>query len=240
MLPQPGDLERVLRGINQEVLYGSGLVSPDDAMQIFRNLDASWVHDGNASSPHAKLTSGKCSNAYFNCTIPLSYPFLSELFAASLAHRIRKQYSGKVDWVIGSPMAGITFAHDVARMLGAKRSAFVEKDPDNKGHFLWKRLQIPEGDTVLQVEELTTTSFTLCGVRDAIDEQNDYPVDWIDNVGILVHRPPELPVKSYDGRPIVPLIEQAVWAVPQEECSLCANGSKRYRPKQHWSELTGK
>lgn len=238
--PQSGELQEAFRGVSQEVFYGSASISPEDAMRIFSNLNASWVHDGDPKSPHAELTSGKCSNGYFNCTIPLSFPLISAYFAEALGRRIRKQYKGEVDWVIGSPMAGITFAHDVARVLGAKRSAFVEKDPDNQGKFLWKRLVIPEGDKVLQIEELTTTALTLCGVREAIDEQNEYPVDWIDIVGILVHRPSELPVGSYDDRRIVPLIEQEVWAVPQDECPLCAGGSKRYRPKQHWAELTSK
>ncbi|MEW5907664.1 MAG: hypothetical protein AB1643_00560 [Patescibacteria group bacterium] len=148
----------------------------------------------------------------------------------------------RVDWVIGSPMAGITFAHDVARAISAPINMCVEKDPtDPKGKkMIWKRMAIPEGDSVLQIEELTTTAHTLNEVERAIREGNPNPVNFLPYVGILVHRPPKLPIDYYGKRLIVALIEKEIWAVPPEECALCKQGSKRLRPKTHWKELTGK
>lgn len=140
-------------------------------------------------------------------------------------------------------MAGITFGHDVARTLGASIFMFTEKDPDpdKKGAMLWKRMVIPEGATVLQVEELTTTAKTLNAVQSAVDTGNHpTPVNWLHWIGILVHRPPILPVARYSNRGVIPLIEQAIWAVDPSKCSLCQSGSTRYRPKTHWKELTGK
>lgn len=216
-------------------------VSVEEMLDWFDACDAAWVHSGNPSDPHAELTSGKCSNGFFDCLRVLKYVNLSEILATQLARKIRAAIGEqRVDWVIASPMAGITFGHDVARALGARIFMFTEKDPNDKDAMLWKRMAIPEGETVLQIEELTTTAKTLNAVQTAVNTGNPTPVNWLPYIGIFVHRPPQLPVGSYGDRQVIPLIEKAVWAVDPGECQLCANGSVRYRPKTHWAELTGR
>ena len=210
-------------------------------LEWFDICDAIWVHNGDPAKPHAELTSGKCSNAFFDCLRVLKFVNLSEILANQLARKIRSVIGDtRVDWVIGSPMAGITFAHDVARVIGAPISAFVEKDLSDPDKMLWKRLAIPEGKNVLQIEELITTSKTTNAVQAAINESNPNPVNWLPVIGVLVHRPPKLPVSEYGGRQVIPVIEREVWAVSPEDCPLCKAGSVRYRPKTHWRELTGK
>lgn len=212
-----------------------------EILNWFSLCDAYWKHTGNSKDPHAELTSGMCSNGFFNCLLVLQYVNLSDILANQLTRRIRAVIGDqKVDCVIGSPMAGITFSHDVARALGASISMFTEKDPKQKRKMLWNRVVIPEGKTVLQIEELTTTSETLNAVKEAVDSENPNPVNWLPCVGIFVHRPPKLPVDSYGDRKVISLIETEVWAVDPSECPLCKAGSIRYRPKTHWPELTGK
>lgn len=104
---------------------------------------------------------------------------------------------------------------------------------------------IPETDNALQIEELTTTAHTLNEVERAVREGNKdgekkVSVNFLPYVGILVHRPPKLPVTHYGNRQVIALIEKEIWAVPPDECPLCKAGSKRLRPKTHWKELTGK
>lgn len=210
-------------------------------LKWFDACDAYWMHTGNSKDPHAELTSGMCSNGFFDCLRVLKYVNLSEILANQLAHKIRKKIGNqKVDWVIASPMAGITFGHDVARALRASIFMFVEKNPIRKDEMLWNRMAIPKGETVLQIEELTTTSKTLNAVKLAVDIGNPYPVNWLPYVGIFVHRPPKLPVNYYGNRKVIALIEKEIWAVHPDECPLCKEGSIRYRPKSHWRELTGK
>ena len=211
-----------------------------EILRWFELCDAAWYHSGNPKDPHAELTSGLCSNGFFDCLRVLKYINLSDILAHQLAREIRVAIGNQqIDWVIGSPMAGITFAHDVARALGAPINMFVEKDPNNPGEMLWNRTVIPEGANVLQVEELTTTAKTLDAVQRAVDQGNPYPVNWIPRIGILVHRPPSS-VDYYGEREVISLIEKEVWAVPRDKCLLCEAGSKRVRPKTHWKELTGK
>ena len=145
----------------------------------------------------------------------------------------------KVDWVIGSAYAAITFSYEVADALMAIHG-YTEKDPsDPKGkRMAWRRMTIPAGANILQIEELVTTSGTFQEVRRAVEEGNTEPVNFLPEVGVLIHRPPKLPA-DYGDRRIVALVEKEVWAV-EPPCSLCEAGSPRYRPKSHWRELTGK
>lgn len=224
--------------------YRKELCSEAELLHVFKLCNAYWYHDGDPKRPHAELTSGLCSNGFFDCLRVLKYLAFSELFAAQLSIKIEEFLKQHMlpypSWVIGSPMAGITFAHDVARELEAPINMCVEKDPTNPKKMIWNRMQIPNKEVVLQVEELVTSAHTLNEVERALLFGNGGPVNFLHLVAILVHRPPKLPVTHYGRRAVVALIEKEIWAVPRSECPLCVQGSKRLRPKQNWAELTGK
>ncbi len=217
-------------------------LSEEAIFRIFNHCDASWVHDGDAKKQHALLHSGKHSNGFFNCLEVLNRIDFCEVLAAQLASRIRKVIGvTKIDWVVGSPMAGITFAYAVGKALGAERFCFVEKDlKDDKKKIC--RQHIPEGETVLQIEELVTTADTMREVKEAV-ELTSGQVNWLPVVGILIHRPPKLPIAEYDGRRPISLIEKEIWAIDPDKCPLCAAGSEAIKPKtppENWGILTGK
>lgn len=221
--------------------YVDKILTEKEILDCFDACDAVWVYDvSNLKAPHAELTSGKCSNAFFDCMRVLRYPNLCEIFGFQLVRKLKEAGREKVDWVIGSPYAGITFSHEVAKGFDAIH-AFPEKDPSDpeKKRMLWRRMQIPKNAIVLQAEELITTSGTFKEIRRAVEQGNFDTVNWLSIVGALVHRPPKLPV-SYDGIEIVSLVETEVWAVEQKDCPLCAVGSPRYKPKANWAKLTGK
>jgi len=237
-MKRPETLEGLLAFDPEE--FHDIVVPEEEILHWFELCDAAWYHSGNPKDPHAELTSGYCSNGFFDCLRILKYTNLSDILANQLARQIRKVIGDKrIDWVIGSPMAGITFAHDVARALGVPINMFVEKDPNNSGEMLWNRTVIPEDANVLQVEELTTTAKTLNAVQRAVDQGNPYPVNWVSYIGILVHRPPSL-VDYYGNREAISLVEKEIWAVPKNKCSLCKAKSKRYKPKTNWEKLTKK
>lgn len=217
-------------------------LSEEQILQWFDLCDAAWVHDGNPQKPHAELTSGKCSNGFFDCNRVLKYPRFNKILAFHIARKLRTNglIKANVDWVIGSPYAGITISYDVADFFNAIH-AFPEKDPsDPKGKkMIWRRLVIPKGAKVLQIEELITTSGTFQEVRRAVEEGNSEPIEFLPEIGVLVHRPPKLPA-DYNNRKVIALLEKEVWAVEPDECPLCRAGSKRLKPKANWAELTGK
>ncbi|XOA42848.1 MAG: hypothetical protein ACKKMO_03595 [Candidatus Nealsonbacteria bacterium] len=230
-------------GLNPRA-FDTKVLTEKDILHWFNLCDAFWFHDGDPKKPHAELTSGMCSNGYANCPEVLKHPNLNEILALQLVRLLRENRIGKVDWVIGSAYADITFSYEVAKALGAIHG-FTEKDPTEpkKKRMLWKRMTIPAKAKVLQVEELITTSGTFKEVRRAVREGNSEQVNFLPIVGVLVHRPPKLPIDyeiDDEKIKIISLIEKGMWAVDPSECSLCKAGSPRYRPKSHWKELTGK
>jgi len=234
--------------------FADEVISEREILKWFEACDAVWIHDGRGGSPHAELTSGKCSNGYFNCSNVLKYPNLTEILAQQLyleiGVRLRKtDLLDKIDYVIGSPYAGITYSYELAKAFGAVHG-FTEKDPQsgNKKAMKWKRDSIPEGATVLQVEELVTTSGTFQEVRKAVRRDNKNDVNFLPFVATLIHRPVKLPTLypiEDNGEKteieIISLINKEIWAVDQEDCPLCKKGgSERLRPKENWFKLTNK
>ncbi len=241
--------------VNDLMYYNPGdfddtILTQEEMLGWFEATDAYWLHDGDPKKPHAELVSGLCSNGYFFCPRILKLPNINEILAqqlGSVLDRLGVREKG-VTWVVGSAYSAITFSYEVAKALGpGVCHGNTEKDPENPKKQVWKRLTIPERATVLQVEELITTSKTFRLVREAIRKGNKEYVNFLPIVGTLVHRPPKLPIGyeiDDEGKKvklqIVPLIEKEVWAVDPSECPLCKAGSKRLRPKTHWKELTGK
>ena len=242
------NLKRILetygiKGLNPDDFIGVDL-SQKEILMILEACDAVWIHDGDPRKPHVELTSGLCSNAYFNLSKVLQYPNIVQI----LAHQLTRKLSEKgitwseVDWVVGSPYAAITFSFEVARQLGVLHG-FCEKAKEDPKKMVWKRFEISEGQRVLQVEELITTSSTFRKVRKAIEEGNPLKVEFLPIIGTIVHRPPKLPVEYEIDREkikIVALVEKEVFATQPEKCPLCKKGSKRLRPKENWKELTRK
>lgn len=215
-------------------------LTQEEILKWFELCNAVWIHNGNPLFPHAELSAGLCSNGFFESQGVLENPNLSEILAHQLIMKLQKIGIKKPDWVVSSSYAAMTFGYEVARQIGAT-FGFTEKDcSDSKGkRMLWRRRTIPEYSTVLQIEELGTTSNTFREVRRAVTEGNSKTVCFLPTVGMLIHRPPQLPV-DYGECNVVSLIEKGIWAVDPTKCSLCEAGSKRYRPKTHWVELTRK
>jgi len=221
------------------------ILSEAGILKCFDACDAAWMHDGNPESPHAELTSGKCSNGFFDCMRVLCHSNLNEILARQLVRKLKAEnLIDKVDWVIGSPYAAITFSYEVAKALGAVHG-FAEKDPiviptdPKRKKMLWQRMGIPKDAAILQIEELITTSGTFKEVRLAVEKGNPEPVNFLPVIGTLVHRPPKLPA-DYGDIKVISLIEKTIWAVEPKDCPLCKQGSKPLRPKTHWAELTEK
>jgi len=218
------------------------IVLPETIISWFQNQDAFWQYQGSPDpkNPHAELTSGLCSDGFIDCLRILCYPNVAEILGFQLAQKMQPYLIrvGKVDWVVSSAYAAITFGHEVAKAVGAK-FMFTEKDPsDPKGKkMLWQRITIPEGSVVLQVEELITTSGTFHEVRRAIQEGNSEAVNFVPVIGALVHRPETLSVK-YGDLKVVALIEREIKNWNPADCPLCRVGSPRLRPKKNWAQLT--
>ncbi|MBU4204973.1 hypothetical protein KKE19_03685 [Patescibacteria group bacterium] len=215
-------------------------MSAETILGWFEVLDAGWLYQGDPdpAKPHAELTSGKCSNGYFDCRRVLCYPNLSEILAISLFNKLK--ISGiRPQAVVGSPYSAITFSYEVARQFGIPHF-FAEKDPaDPKGKAMVWKGEIPGGSKVLQVEELITTLGTTQAVRQAVVEKNPEPITVLTIVGTCIYRPDKLTADLGD-RQIIALVGKEVSVWDPEQCPYCKVGSPRVRPRGNWTQLVGR
>ncbi|MFC1595211.1 hypothetical protein ACFL3E_02175 [Patescibacteria group bacterium] len=227
--------------LNVPDYYSDRDISEDELSHIFTLCDALWLHSGDPKQPHAELTSGKCSDGFVDVLRVLCFTNLCEIFGNMLVNNFRRYMGSQLkttnaDWVIGSDHAGADLSHSVALELLSKHD-FTEKGPDKTQ--VWKRFTIQPEEVVLQVEELITTTKTLRAVREGIRNGNPYPVQFTPVVMTLVHRSDTY---EFEGFPILYGIHYDIKTWEPKECPLCAQGSKRMRPKtiEGWAKLTGK
>ena len=224
-------------------------IGEEQIRYIFEICDALWLRHEDPEAPHVGLTSGMCSDGFVDVLRVLRYTQFCQLFAKMLADKF-KEYSqhyarelgqpfwswSDADWVIGSDHAGATISYAVAAELQAQHD-FTEKGP-NKTQ-AWKRFAIEPEESVLQVEELITTTGTLQAVREGIIAGNPNPVKFLPVALTLIHRSAQY---EFEGGPILYLahFDIRTWDSP-DVCPLCLGGkSKRItEPKKHWAELTG-
>ena len=217
------------------------MMTEEEILALYEKENAVWFfnYDGDPKAPHVELTSGLCSDGYVNSAPVLADPANVELLVSELVTRLAKRNVVRVDWVIGSAYAAITFSYELARQLGA-RHGFVEKDPVNPKKMLWSRLTIPAGSMILQCEELITTLGTTMEVRRVIQEGNKEQVFFMPDVATAIYRPEKLQGGLID---VISLVAKEVKVWKPEGCPLCAQGSEKLRPRQtqeNWAWLTGK
>lgn len=212
------------------------------------DAEAGWMHNGDPKMPHAELASGMCSNGFFFCRKLLKYPNINEILAFQLAKKLAAALfvshvgavTGRlVDAVVGSPYSALTFSYMVAHIFCVQHGIPEKDQSDPKGKKMTWKEEFPAGTRILRVEELVTTMGTTDEVTRAIQQINPYPVTFLPVIGVLVHRPPTLPIYYWNKR-IVALVEREIWAVPPEQCELCKAGSPRVKPKANWARLVGK
>ncbi len=214
------------------------MLSEQNVLEFYDQANAVWFFDysGDLTVPHVELTGGLCSDGYFDSPLVLSDPVSTEILAYELATRLGSAGISP-DWVIGSAYSAITFSYEVAKKLRA-RHGHTEKDPSDPKRMHWRRWVIPEGATVLQVEELITSFGTTLEVRRAVEEENPKPVQFLPMVGTIIYRPSDLnasmPLK------VVALAQREIKTWKREDCPLHQQGSPALRPKEHWAELTKK
>ncbi len=206
-------------------------------LEIFKMCNASWVYNKGLGGPHAVLTSGLHSDAYFNLNAVAMFPNFCESIASVLVSRLAKFgiIGEDVDVVLTSTFAATSFGQKIAESLQALFVFTEKKDNDQ----VWTgRFELPVGSNVLRFEELITTMSTTEKVNDAVSK---LPISLIGHgdktvIIAIVHRPNRLPI-DYPGYKIISLIEIDVHNWNPAECPLCKAGSQPLRPKDNWTEF---
>lgn len=171
-------------------------------LDTLKSLDGYWKYEDGKYL--AKLTSGKVSDTYVNCSVLTSRPydlgkacevlklkFEDFAYISSVGERYPNLY------VCGPSMGGITLAYEMGRQLGAT-AIFTEPkyttipNPhaigvEKIGQQL-KRFEIPDGASVLFVEDVITTGKSTGEMISAIWKATERNVNVLPYVLCLVNR----------------------------------------------------
>lgn len=130
------------------------MLTTGEITHLLKAHDALWMHSGNPTHPHAKLTSGKCSNGFINTLRVLKHTNLSNILAHQLACKI-EQYSCLLegfapnDITVGSDHAAATFSYAVACLLGTQHEFCEKRGVKPHEQQTWNRFPIESGQRVL-------------------------------------------------------------------------------------------
>lgn len=214
-----------------------------DSVKLWRAMKsdgAVWEYPKDSRAPHVRLRKGRHSDGFVNTLQYLSdvsnLNFVAEMLAEKLEHRLGL----KIDWVIGSPMAGISLATMVASYMGATRIGFNEKIVGGDKDFVC-RFDIPSGQNLLMIEEMTTTGATPQRGIDVVMKKNPGAIP-LDVVGAFLIRCGDHP-PALHGRELISLVSLRELDVHYNEweegkCPLCDAGSRPIKNcKQVWKNL---
>ncbi len=200
---------------------------------------ALWRYPSDPRAPHVVLRSGRHSDGFINILEYLSAFEHLENAAVALAHRIKESLNDTpIDWVFGSPVAGIPLATVVGPLVGATNMGCVEKAPDGG---LICRSHLEPGARVIRVEEMTTSGGTAFRLAKAILEKNPSAIILPQVASFLIRCPPR-PVSLEDMK-LIPVVDLTRLNVSFEEweaaeCRLCKAGSRPIENcKQVWRDL---
>ena len=167
---------------------------------------------------HFRLTSGRHSDMFLQCSQVMQYPRFAEKICAALAEQWK---DAGVELVVGPAMGGVVMAYEVARHLGV-RAIFAEKD---NGKMVLKRgFAIRPGENVLLVEDAVSTGGSVNEVAETVAQCGGNIV----GIGALVDRTGG---KISFGVPFKPLLSVEVNSWAPTECPMCKEGKEVTLPK---------
>ncbi len=210
---------------------------------------AFWLYQGKArrEAPHALLTSGKHSDGYINVGEVLrNRQDICMRFADFIFATILDEWKGEFDYVVGADTSSTNLARDVARLAKVKhiRMEKVEEENGQKKQ-AWHTDNLPfEGDgTILQVEDLITTSLSSKEVREGIRRANPgMNITFAPFLVTVVDRSdPGKRVTTVENSKVLPLLQLSIRNYNPDNCPYCKAGSEAIKPKfgDNWSKLTG-
>lgn len=186
-------------------------MNPGAVMDLFRETEV--LIEG-----HFKLTSGRHSPVFLQCSQVMQHPKQAARLAAALAERLAPL---SPDAVIGPAMGGIILAYEVARALGV-RAIFAERQDGTMT--LRRGFRISPGERFVVVEDAVSTGGSVREVVTVVKERGAEVV----GVGMLVDRTGG---KAEFGVPTYSLLSLTVASHAAEECPMCQAGILLTLPK---------
>jgi orotate phosphoribosyltransferase len=184
--------------------------------QIRDKLEELMVESGAYLKGHFLLTSGKHSGHYMQCAMMLRFPDKAEFAGRSIAEALKGK---SIDFVASPAIGGLIIGHEIAKALGVP---FIFCEREN-GKMSLRRFPVPVGERFVVVEDVITTGGSAAEVGRCLAEAG---CDWVDTACIVDRSGGK---HCFDRDPV------SLWKVSfpvydPDECPLCSDGSKPYKP----------
>lgn len=184
--------------------------------QIRDKLEELMVESGAYLKGHFLLTSGKHSGHYMQCAMMLRFPDKAEFAGRSIAEALKGK---SIDFVASPAIGGLIIGHEVAKALGVP---FIFCEREN-GKMSLRRFPVPVGERFVVVEDVITTGGSAAEVGKCLSEAG---CEWVDTACIVDRSGGK---HCFDRDPV------SLWKVSfpvydPDECPLCSDGSKPYKP----------
>ncbi|EFC92319.1 orotate phosphoribosyltransferase [Dethiosulfovibrio peptidovorans DSM 11002] len=165
---------------------------------------------------HFLLTSGKHSGHYMQCAMMLRFPDNADFAGRSIAESLKGK---SIDFVASPAIGGLIIGHEVAKALGVP---FIFCEREN-GKMSLRRFPVPVGERFVVVEDVITTGGSAAEVGRCLSEAG---CEWVDTACIVDRSGGK---HCFDKDPL------SLWKVSfpvydPDECPLCSDGSKPYKP----------
>ena len=185
-------------------------MSEEKVLELMKELGA--LHSG-----HFLLSSGRHSDAYFQCARILQFPDLARELGAAMAGLYEDT---ACDVVVSPALGGILVGHEVARALG-RRFVFTER---KDGEMTMRRgFALEKGEKVIIAEDVVTRGTSLLEVVKVVEAEGGVVVGLtsiIDRTSGDVELP--LPLKS------LAKVKVETWEA--DACPLCTGGIELVKP----------
>ena len=215
-------------------------------MAELRRKKVLWIHDGHPSRPHALLTSGQHSGAFFNGRLVIGEKRLLSQAASDLVELFNIENTKALipQGVIGPQSGGTLLAKLLKKRInhitgrrcfsispgkqvieGKKRMVFDQKD-----------LHLVAHQNVILCDDVLTTSESVKLTISATEDAKGLVLPFI---LVLVNRSN---LTCVNGAKIIALINYAAPIWTPKECPYCKQGSEAIRPKNpvNWYRLNVK
>lgn len=185
-------------------------MTEDKVLTLMRELGA--LHQG-----HFLLSSGRHSDAYFQCARILQFPELARELGAAMAALFD---DSACDVVVSPALGGILVGHEVARALG-RRFVFTER---KDGEMMIRRgFALEPREKVIIAEDVVTRGTSLLEVVKVVEEAGGEVIGLtsiIDRTNDEVELP--LPLQS------LARVKVETWEA--DDCPLCGQGVDLVKP----------
>ncbi len=181
---------------------------------------------------HFLLSSGNHSQFYLQSAKVLEDPKTAELLAKELAKMI-KEAGIKVDTVCSPALGGILAGYELARAIGAR---FIFTERVEKVMTLRRGFEVKKDENILICEDIITTGGSALESAKAVEELGAKIVGFaaLANRGFCKREGSDITAKENcklpSNLPFFALDDFVFEIYSQDNCPLCKDGSKAYKP----------